>query len=518
MTGVDRRSFLRGGALATGIGASASAMAHAPAFAADEVVFPTDRNSYSRGGSIYGPMSRAESDLYDCEIDGELPDDLDGVFYRVGPDFQYPKGEHLKPNSWFDGEGHISMFRIKDGHVDYKSRWIRNTRWKLQHAARKSLFGVYRNPASDDPSVRGKNRAEHNTQVWFHNGQLLALKEDTPPALIDPLTLECKDDWYTFGGQLKSQTFTAHPKTDSVTGEMVAFGYEARGDNTTDINVFSYDAKGKKTWDVWVKAPYVGMLHDWAVTDKHIAFLAIPLAYNRDGIPQGEVHWAWDSSLPTYLGVMRRGGDGKDLRWVKGPQTMCTHTMGAWSDGDKIYVDMDGGDGNQFSFFPSRTEAFDPVKAAGTIRRFSLDLSSHNNDVFTMERLHPQVSASLSRQDDRYHTQPYRWGFTNTTAAETRTRAWSTIDHQTGKVKTFALPNTNLSEMVFVPRKRGAAEGDGYLIGVGARALEGNRSDIFIVDAQKPDEGPIATIMMPFKVPPQIHGIWVPGDQLPKDA
>ena len=64
---------------------------------------------------------------------------------------------------------------------------------------------------------------------------------------------------------------------------------------------------------------------------------------------------------------MRRGGDGKDIQWLKGPQTMCTHTMGCWSDGEMVYVDMDGGDGNQFPFFPSPNpnDRFDPVKATG---------------------------------------------------------------------------------------------------------------------------------------------------------
>ena len=62
----------------------------------------------------------------------------------------------------------------------------------------------------------------------FHHGKLLALKEDSPPVVLDPDTLETIDDYYTFGGKLTSLTFTAHPKIDSETGEMIAFGYEAQ--------------------------------------------------------------------------------------------------------------------------------------------------------------------------------------------------------------------------------------------------------------------------------------------------
>jgi carotenoid cleavage dioxygenase-like enzyme len=53
---------------------------------------------------------------------------------------------------------------------------------------------------------------------------LLALKEDSPPYALDPNTLETLG-LYTFGGQLKSRTFSAHPKFDPDTGEMIVFGY-----------------------------------------------------------------------------------------------------------------------------------------------------------------------------------------------------------------------------------------------------------------------------------------------------
>jgi carotenoid cleavage dioxygenase len=69
--------------------------------------------------------------------------------------------------------------------------------------------------------------------------------------------------------------------------------------------------------------------------------------------------------------------------------------------------------------------------------------------------------------------------------------------------------------MCFVPRRRGAAEGDGYLVGVCSRSRENGRSDLLIVDAQRMGEGPVATVRLPYRAAPQVHGFWVPGDQLP---
>jgi carotenoid cleavage dioxygenase len=513
-TNIDRRRFLAG---ATALGAAAGA-ALAPQAAQAEVQFPKQRGQFGAGGAATGAVNRSENTLYDCEVEGDLPDDLDGGFYRVGPDAQYPKAVGQEYDINFDGEGHASLFRISKGHVDYRSRWVQNPRWKAQHAARRSLYGVYRNPYTDDPSVRQVSRATQNTQVWYHNGRILAMKEDSMPAALDPHTLETLDGLYRFDGRLEGETFTAHPKNDSHTGNLLGFGYEARGLGSTDLEVFEISPQGRTLWKTWVKAPYCSEIHDYAVTEKHIVFLCYPLAYlGEERMKAGGLHWGWDSTKDTYLGVMRRGGDGKDLKWVKGPQTMCTHVMGAWSDGDRVYVDMDGGDANQFPFFPNLHEPFDPVKAAGRVRRFSLDVSQRNPRSFEMQVMHPEVTGALARQDDRYHTVPYRYGFL-LSSGQAGSR-WARFDHQTGKVDFFIPgPDAQLSEMCFVPRRKGAPEGDGYLVGVCSRRNENGRADLLVVDTQQMADGPIATVHLPYRAAPQVHGFWVPGDQLPPAA
>jgi carotenoid cleavage dioxygenase-like enzyme len=74
-------------------------------------------------GATYAPLL-AEADVRDCSVEGELPPDLSGGFHAVGPDPQYP----LAPgNIAFDGEGHIRLLRIKNGRVDYRSRYTLRT-------------------------------------------------------------------------------------------------------------------------------------------------------------------------------------------------------------------------------------------------------------------------------------------------------------------------------------------------------------------------------------------------------
>ncbi len=61
-----------------------------------------------------------------------------------------------------------------------------------------------------------------------------------------------------------------------------------------------------------------------------------------------------------------------------------------------------------------------------------------------------------------------------------------------------------------MPRARDAPEGDGYVMGIVNRRAE-NRSDLVILDAQRMDEGPIATIKIPVRLKYGIHGNWVPA-------
>src|SRR4051812_3676608 len=217
---MGRRNFM-GAALGAAAGAGAAAMMPANAqqtgvpsqqrpTPSPPASAPPAGSGLDRGVRSGGPqLFRLEADVKDVEIDGKIPSDLSGAFYRTGPDAPSP----LNPkNIPFDGEGHVSMFRIKDGRVDYKSRFVRNERYLAQEKAHRILFPMYRNIYTDDPSVKGLSRSTANTHIINHKNLLLALKEDSPPCAMDLNTLETVDPVYRFDGQLQSAAFTAHPK------------------------------------------------------------------------------------------------------------------------------------------------------------------------------------------------------------------------------------------------------------------------------------------------------------------
>jgi carotenoid cleavage dioxygenase-like enzyme len=527
--GIDRRGFLSGAVTAAaGLGAAAVAQAQQPSPPIKETnprdttaAGPASAQPAVGGGAAptSGPkLFRLESDIADCEVEGRIPADLRGAFYRVGPDAQYPMDPRNIP---FDGEGHVSMFHFNDGRVSYRTRFVRNERYVAQEKAHRILYPMYRNPMADDPSVQGKTRGTANTHIIVHKKKLYALKEDSPPVEMNPLTLETLDPVYTFNGQLESKTFTAHPKLDSETGNMIAFGYEAKGFGTDDVNVFEYTPDHKRLWNAWIKVPYVGMIHDFAVTQKHIVFYVIPLAFDLDQMKRGGIHWSWDGTKPTWFGVMRRGGDGRDLRWFKGPERSATHVMGCFDDGNKVFVDVEMSLFNPFPFMPFRDgQTWNPVKGASRITRLSVDLSKKSVKDYSMEVMYPNHLGGLPRQDDRYNTAPYRVGFLACQLIEDPAKRPSNcyarfdVEKRTASVYR-ASEGVSLAETCFAPKNAKAPEGVGYLMGVASHLREGGRADLLIFDAEHVDAGPIATVKMPTRIVGQIHGWWAPAEHLP---
>ncbi|MDB6082815.1 MAG: putative dioxygenase [Gammaproteobacteria bacterium] len=473
---------------------------------------------------------RFEADVYDCEVIGKIPTDMNGAFVRLGGDWCYPS--NFNDDSPFNEDGYVSMFRFRNGRVDYKGRWVRTERFQKNSAAQRQLYGYYRNPFTDDPSVRDpehpNRRTVSNTTPLAFAGKLFTLKEDGLPYELNPKTLETIGT-HDFHGKWKSQTFTAHTKIDPVSGEMIAFGYEATGLASDDVFVYTIDKQGHVTREARFKVPYVSMIHDIALTEKHIIFPVFGYVTSLERLHAGKVHWAWDSSKPAYIGILARDSDGKDIRWFKGPERCMVHTCNARTEGNKVILEAPVADSNQFPFFPAVDGSpWNPLKGRHFIRRHTFDLAS-KGDSFTEEILFPERSiVDLIRIDQRYLSLPYRYayaGYNDTERPFDEARAgnlhgrvtncYGRFDLRGDKTNAYFAGNTHsLQEPYFVPRTKHGPEGEGYLIGVASNYAE-MRSELIIADAQNLEAGDIARVILPFRSLAQVHGIWVTEDQLP---
>jgi len=233
----------------------------------------------------YGPLL-LEGEAFDLPVEGELPRELHGTLFRNGPNPQFaPRGRH----HWFDGDGMIHAFRLRDGRASYRNRWVRTSRFARERAAGEALFGGVADVAAGDPRVAGATPNAANTNIVWHAGRLLALWEGGPPHALDPVTLETLGP-HDFAGQLTGP-MTAHPKLDPETGEMCFFGY---GFEPPFLRYHVADAQGRLVRSLEIDAPWASMMHDFVVTKRHVIFPIFP-ATIRATAPA--LRWSGSSSI-----------------------------------------------------------------------------------------------------------------------------------------------------------------------------------------------------------------------------
>lgn len=466
----------------------------------------------------FNTPSRVEAQVHDLNVTGEIPVEMDGAFFRVQPEHQFPP--KLGDDIAFNGDGMISMFRFKDGNVDFTQRWAKTDKWKLENAAGRALFGAYRNPLTDDEAVQGKIRGTANTNAFIHGGKLYALKEDSPALVMDPSTLETQG--YTdFDGKMTGETFTAHPKTDPLTGHLCGFGYASKGVLTRDMTYYEIGADGALLYEIWFEVPYYAMMHDFAITQDYALFSVMPMTSNWDRLKAGKPHFGFDTSLPSYLAVVPRkaGATAQDVRWFKGDTCFAGHVMNAWQEGTVLNLDMPVAKNNMMPFFPDINDApFDPVAGQTFLTRWTVDLAQ-NEEEYKSTRLSDMIG-EFPRIDDRQNGKKYRYGWMvvidpsqpvelkGGSAGGWVMNTLGMVDLEAGtEQKWWCGPSSSIQEPCFVPRTPDAAEGDGWIVMVCNR-LDTHSSDLLIFEATAIAKGPIATIAIPVRLRFGLHGNW----------
>jgi carotenoid cleavage dioxygenase-like enzyme len=460
----------------------------------------------------WGAPLRAETDARDHELlSGSVPKDLNGVLYRCGPDHQYPP---LVPEDVpIDGEGMVHRFRFSEGHVDYRSRWVRNERFLLQERARRALFGRYRNAYTDDPDVAGRNRGTANTNVVWHARRLLALDQHALPVELDPVTLDTLGEWNA-NGKIEASSLTARPKLDMHTNEMHWCSFQAQGEGSLDFVFYTADANGKIVHHVWFEMPYAAMVHDFAVTESYVVVPFFPLITDVSALKLGGPSYLWHPDRHSHFAVFPRRGIANAVRWFHGPAVSGPHILNAFQEGSRIHVDMCLYQGNCYAFFPTFDGSpFEP--STPRLTRITLDLSS-KHDGYEAHALAP-IPLEMPVCDGRFSGKPYRYGFAICRPPledpQTALSAIGCWDHAEGTLTMWEPgPNCSVHEPALAARA-GSPEAEGYLLVIVNR-LNDNRSDLAILNARRIGDGPLAVLKLPVRVRSTLHGTWVPEQAL----
>jgi carotenoid cleavage dioxygenase len=465
----------------------------------------------------FNTPSRVEADIADLQHQGTIPAELNGAFFRVQPDPQFPP--MLGDDIAFNGDGMITRFHFHDGKCDFKQRWAKTDKWKAEVAAGRGLFGNYRNPLTDDPSTKGMIRSTANTNAWIYGGKLWAMKEDSPALIMDPVTMET-EAFETFDGAMKSQTFTAHPKIDPATGNMVAIGYAASGLCTDDVSYMEIAPDGSLVREKWFKVPYYCMMHDFGITPDYLVLHIVPSVGSWERLEQGKPHFGFDTTMPVYLGIIPRRDDLKDedIRWFKRDNCFASHVINAWQEGTKVHFVVPEAKNNMFPFFPDVHDApFNGMEAMSKLTRWTVDMASNGEDFDEIVPL-TETASEFPRIDDRFTglKARYTWGLEMDMRRPCELKGGSAggflmnclflKDLESGAEQHWWVgPVSSLQEPCFVPRTKDAAEGDGWIVMVCNR-LEDHRSDLLVFDALDIEKGPVATVQVPIRLRFGLHG------------
>lgn len=466
---------------------------------------------------------RVEYSVQNLHVDGVIPSEIDGAFFRATADpAQIP---FVAEDTMLSGDGMVSKFAIKDGHVDFAIRYVETERYRVEREQRRALFGHYRNPFTDHQSVAGLDRAVVNTTPVWHAGRLFMTKEDSLAYEVNPATLETIGPW-DYSGSLKSQTFTAHPKIDPVTGEMFFFGYEADGLCSKAVSYCIADKTGKLLSEQFFDAPYCSMLHDFAITENWVIFPVFPTTSDLTRLKSGGAHWIHETELESWVGIMPRYGSTSDIIWVKGPKGISGfHIMNAFDREGLLHLDLNVMETNIFPFIRAASGIDkSPAEMRAQLLRWTLDpaLAASDPD-YTYDEKVLGPPGDMPRVAATDVGRPYRYGYYASYNPEVGPpnihgvvgagfNSLLKIDVETGSITALPLgADRSLSEPVHIPAKAGT--GKGWLAMV-VDTHSTMSSSLWILDAGKPEAGPIATVSMPLRLRPQIHGTWVSSEEL----
>jgi carotenoid cleavage dioxygenase len=471
---------------------------------------------------------RLEGDVFDLEVfEGSVPDDIDGMMAQAVPEHQFPpETAHITAmDASANGDGAVRTFRFQRGHVDFKRRYVRTERFLAERAARRALFGHYRNPFSDDPSVAGKDRTTANTAVYMHAGVMLASKEDGPPYALDPLTLETHGPWRA-GGAITSRTWTAHPKFDARTGEMIGFGYAAKGECTPDIAYYVIDRNGRVKHQAWFQAPVAAMIHDCAATEHYTVFPIMPFTSSLERLRAGGLHFQYEPDMPQYFGVIPRYGSADQVRWFRAPPAFPGHTVNAFDRGGKICFDLLEANGNAFGpMFPDKDGNIAPLGSLkGALVRWTIDYHDTNLELGPAARQElapvtgegPHIDERRAQGDYRYAWVPGLDMKRLATDAQGRPipaifNTLTRIDLHGGPMdEWFAGAGATFQDPVHVPRAGATTEGAGYLLAI-LNWVESRRTELVVLNAMDLAAGPLARIRVPVCLRTGIHATWIPA-------
>jgi carotenoid cleavage dioxygenase-like enzyme len=346
-------------------------------------------------------------------------------------------------------------------------------------------------------------RSTANTSAVVHHGRALVLSEFGEAYEIS------LPDLTTLGpvqiGADAGLNFTAHPKIDPTTGEMVYISYRIGIRPYVTYGVLAADGTIRHETTVDTARP--SMMHDFAISAHYTVLLDQPLYFDTARALAGNSGWTYDPMQPARFGVLPRYASGDAIRWFETPPCCVTHFVNAYEAGTELVVA-----GIRYATLPDslvfdqRTQAAPLRPNAGPAQPF---LHQWRFDLATgaaHERTLRDIAVEFPTMNPAVTGQPARYAYLIT---EGRSNGILKYDTLTGVTSVRPHGQGRCGgEATFVPRAGATAEDDGYLLTFVWDSAAG-RSEFLVLDAAAIESDPIVRAILPTRVPFGFHGTFI---------
>jgi len=458
---------------------------------------------------------------YEARIEGTVPSELRGVFYRIGPGL-FDRGG-LRRRSVLDGDGMVQSFTFHDKGVRYRNRFVRTKRYVEEEAAGRFLYPTWCTQAPGGFFANfwkaGAVTSQAGVTVYRIDNLLYAFDEGSLPYELDPVTLATVRET-SFGLPHDMTTYAAHSKVDPKNGDWLHFGIRFGPEPRLHITIFSRD--GKLRSHRYFHMPRYVYMHDWFVTDRYLVFNFQPLEIHFWGFLLGMRSMVeslrWKPGEGNLLMVVEREGNAKPL-FLESPARFMWHGVNAYTEEGRIIADFIGYD------TPDHLRNTDSAPFAvmrgeegkhydtGKVRRYVIDLEQRK----IKEEFIAGENVEWPRINAHHLCNRYRFAY----MAEGRPGAffWSVVkrlDIKTGKSTRFDFGKTEFcSEPVFIPLSGRIYESlDSVEPGWVVTEVYDSRSRtsyLAVLRAEKLSHGPLAKIHLTHHAPFSYHGWWSAG-------
>ena len=467
---------------------------------------------HEHGPMLTGPFAPVlkEEVLTDLPIEGKIPEDLNGVYLRNGPNPRFkPKGTYHP----FDGDGMIHAAQFNNGKLTYRNKWVRTQGWLANDAkGEESYFGIH-------SSLKGREDMPMtdtaNTDIIGHAGQAVATWYLAGKAhIIDPLTLETIEA-ADYGAQGSGQGVSAHPKVDEVTGEMMFFDYF---DHEPYMAYGVVDNSGKLVHHVPIELPGNRLPHDMGISENYSILHDLPVYHDEAALAAGRHKIRFNASMKARFGVIPRYGKSEEIKWFEFSPCFLYHVINCWEEGDEVVM-------TACRFMPVQNEdgTIDEHRTAKMIAHLGMEarLWRYRMNLRTGECSEECLNAEFNCEFPSYETSRTgrRSEFAYLVDHNPKTLHWTGIrkfNTDTGESLgnwTDGPKDCWYSEPWFAPADNPQSEDHGYVITFmwNDKIKE---QELQVFDALDISSGPVARAKMPHPIPVGFHACWMKPEQI----